>query len=117
MNKNEKNILLQSYKNILTVQRLGYNKDDSKSEIKNILVKLGLENEVVKIENENFYKINKLTSMQVEGYENLNDILCKYTNKVSNAEIIEDIFNSVEFELTEEHVKCSKACFNLINNL
>lgn len=116
MNKKEKSIMLNSYKQILDAVGRGFDKEDSKREIKSLLLDLGLEKDLIQLENKYFYEENNLTSMQVEGYENLNSILYKYTNRITEADNIFNVLENIKYNFTDEHKKCSQACINLIEN-
>ena len=117
MNKKEKSILLNTYKEEYTLLKNGFDyKMDSIRTFKHLFNQLGLNNDRIEIENNIYFEINNIKGMVKAGYERLIEIIAKYNNdNIVNIEDIEEILFSIEFELTEEHKKNIKACYKLIN--
>lgn len=117
MNKKEKEIILNQYRQILFTDRIvGIDKDDARHEMWALLNALGLENERIEIENNIYFEQHNLSYMQVQGYKTLVEIISKYVGRNVNIDKIEVMLDAIEFELTEEHKKNIKACYELINN-
>ena len=113
MNKKEKQILLNAYDNILQIQELtGINKNDSITELKKVLCDLNLKDDATIIENKHYYTRNNFNNVKIEVYENLINIVKKYT--VTAADILEDTIYNLECELSPEHKKCCIAGLNYI---
>ena len=117
MNKKEKSILLNTYKEEYTLLKNGFDyKMDSIRTFKHLFNQLGLNNDRIEIENNIYFEINNIKGMKRSGYERLIEIIAKYNNdNIVNIEDIEEILFNIEFELTEEHKKNIKACYKLIN--
>lgn len=117
MNKKEKSILLNTYKEEYTLLKNGFDyKMDSIRTLKHLLNQLGLNNDRIEIENNIYFEINNIKGMAKAGYERLIEIIAKYNNNIIvNAEDIEEILFSIEFELSDEHKKNIEACYKLIN--
>ena len=117
MNKKEKSILLNTYKEEYVLLKNGFDyKIDSIRTLKNLLNQLGLSNDRIEIENNIYFEINNIKGMVKAGYERLIEIIAKYNNdNIINVEDIEEILLAIEFELTEEHKGNIEACYKLIN--
>lgn len=117
MNKKEKSILLNTYKEEYTLLKNGFDyKMDSIRTLKNLLNQLGLNNDRIEIENNIYFEINNIKGMVKAGCERLIEIITKYNNdNIVNIEDIEEILFAIELELTEEHKKNIEACYKLIN--
>lgn len=65
MNKKEKSILLNTYKEEYTLLKNGFDyKMDSIRTLKNLLNQLGLNNDRIEIENSIYFEINNITGMK-----------------------------------------------------
>ena len=119
MNKKEKSILLNTYKEEYTLLKNGFDyKMDSIRTLKNLLNQLGLNNDRIEIENNIYFEINNIKGMQRSGYERLIEIIAKYNNNnIINIEDIEEMLFNIELELTEENKKNVEACYKLINEV
>ena len=117
MNKKEKLILLNTYKEEYVLLKNGFDyKIDSIRTLKNLLNQLGLSNNRIEIENNIYFEINNIKGIAKAGYERLIEIIAKYNNdNIINVEDIEEILLAIEFELTEEHKGNIEACYKLIN--
>lgn len=117
MNKKEKSILLNTYKEEYTLLKNGFDyKMESISTLKFLLNQLNLNNDRIEVENNIYFEVNNITGMQRSGYKRLIEIIAKYNNNnVINVEDIEETLFNIEFELTEEHKSNIKACYKLIN--
>ena len=117
MNKKEKSILLNTYKEEYTLLKNGFDyKMDSIRTLKHLLNQLGLNNDRIEIENNIYFEINNIKGMVKAGYERLIEIIAKYNNNnIVNIEDIEEILFNIELELSDEHKKNIEACYKLIN--
>ena len=117
MNKKEKLILLNTYKEEYVLLKNGFDyKIDSIRTLKNLLNQLGLSNNRIEIENNIYFEINNIKGIAKAGYERLIEIIAKYNNdNIINVEDIEEILLAIEFDLTEEHKGNIEACYKLIN--
>lgn len=118
MNKKEKAIILQQYKNDYFNFKNGFEyKEDSVRSLKNILNQLNLKIERIKIENE----------VNIENWSNKAKIYFKilfenleFKNFIIDVESIESgvVEDFIEYELNNEDKKCNKNCFkNLLENM
>lgn len=115
MNKKEKSVILDTYKNILEVQRItGIDKADSIREFKFMLDKLGLKLDRYIIENKIIAKEMELTGIQEEAYEMIFNDCIKYGIYENYGNDLLNSLYELELEMTDEQIKCNKARVNII---
>lgn len=117
MNKKEKNTILDIYRGILVETHLiGLDKEDSKMEFTRLLDLLGLKEERYRVENKILAKKLELNEIQEEAYEMIFNDCIKYGvyAKYGN-ELLEAMYN-LEYDFTDEELKCNKARVELILN-
>lgn len=118
MRKEEKQIILNQYENILRTDMVhNFDMADAKKEFKSLLKNLNLQTESYEVENKiisekNGYKIDVKDSFQMifEDFNKYN-VLVNY-----NIDDIENIFEDLKYEMNEEEVKCNIARISYINN-
>ena len=109
MNKKEREIILNKYENILI-----YGDNSTIREFKSLLNMLGLENDKFKIENKVIADKNDLSPLIIDMYDMIINDLTKY-NVYCNYLDVEELLYNIEYELTEEELKCNKARINYIS--
>ena len=114
MNKKEIKIMEDNYYELLVVNKNICNKEDTIKEFKRLMITLGLEKEAVDMEYKFFFENAELTFMQKEGYNNLREIISKYSDYIVGHEDIINFTEDIIYDFTEEHKKCAYACMRLI---
>lgn len=109
MNKKEKQIILNKYENILM-----YGDNTTVREFKSLLDMLDLKIDRFKIENKVIAIKNDLSEIIIEMYDMIIKDLNKY-NVYCNYLDIEEFVYELEYEFSNEEIKCNKARINYIN--
>ena len=109
MNKKEREIILNKYENILM-----YGDNSTIIEFKSLLNMLELEKDRFKIENKVIADKNDLSPLIIDMYDMIINDLNKY-NVYCNYLDVEELLYNIEYELTEEELKCNKARINYIS--
>jgi len=116
MNKNEKSIILDTYKQIYYTHHIvKIDKSDSLREFKFLLQSLNLKKELYQVENEVIAESENMKLTVIEMYKMIFETFAKY-NTYTNYDLSEiDIYyEELQWEFTEEENKCHKARVNYI---
>ena len=116
MNKREKSTIIDIYRGILVDTYLrGLDKEDTRREFTRLLDLLGLKEERYRVENKILAKKMELTEVQEEAYEMMFNDCIKYGVYAKYGDELLDAVYNLEFEFTEEELKCNKARVELIS--
>ena len=114
MNKKEIATIKESYKAIYKNSLID-KADMSRFNMKMLLDNLGLKKERYEVENEVIADNNNYKSMIVESFQMIAEDFEKYGVYVNyDLTEIENIFEDLQYEMTEEEIRCYNARINLI---
>lgn len=115
MNKKEKEIMLKGYeRNLISLSEGFEYKKEVVREYSILLDGLGLMKEKYEVENKILADLNDLNETEKDMYDmiikdlNKYDIYCNYSD-------IENYIYELEYEFTEEQLRCNKARINYLN--
>lgn len=115
MNKKEKEIMLKGYeRNLISLSEGFEYKKEVVREYSILLDNLGLMKEKYEVENKILADLNDLNEAEKDMYDmiikdlNKYDIYCNYSD-------IENYIYELEYEFTEEQLRCNKARINYLN--
>ena len=111
MTKNEKSIILSTYKDIYyTHDVVKIDKLDSLREFKFLLASLNLKKESYQVENEVIAEFNNMKLTVIEMYKMIFETFAKYNTYTNyNLEEIDIYYEELQWQFTEEENKCHKA--------
>lgn len=108
MNSKDKSTILQQYDSLLRVQKLGYDKSETLQEFRRLLDNLTLKAERIQVENTITAEDMKPT--QQDMYSMIFETFSKYgVYPHYDLNEIDNIFENLQFKMTEEEKKCHKA--------
>jgi len=116
MNKKEKDIILNTYREIYNIHNvLKIDKTDTLRDFKFMLKNLNLTKDMYMIENEIIAEQNNLSLTVKEMFRMIFETFAKYNVYVNyNIEEINMYYDNLQYEFTEEEIKCHKARINYI---
>ena len=117
MNKKEKEIIINTYKDIIySAEILNFDYTDTKRKFKHLLDQLNLKNERYQVENEIISLKNEYNYIIRETFGLIYNTFKKYNQYVNyDLDMICIIFDDLQFKMTEEEIKCHKARIKVIN--
>ena len=118
MNKKEKGIILDTYKNMYYCNMIvQIDKLDAIRELKIMIDKLELKKERYEIENEIISERDGIKATAKYMYESIFEVFTKYEKYVHyDLNDIEMCYDNLEYKMTEEERKCDTAKINYLKN-
>lgn len=115
MTKNEKAILLDSYKMIVSCETIGLDKDDARREFESLLDKLDLKTDRYLVKNNVICETNEYDLIVVDTFYMVFNTFLKYNRYVYfDINDIDDCYNDLQFEMNDEDIKCHNARMKIL---
>ena len=117
MNKNEKNIILNTYKDKYYSNTIGIDNKNTTTTLKILLDKLNLKEERYNIENEIISYNNNYGKITTDTFKMVIDDFKKYNVYVNyDIDDIENYYYDLTYKMTDEEVKCNNARIILLKD-
>lgn len=117
MNKKEKRIILNTYKQKYYAHTIGIDNKNTITTLKMLLNELNLKEERYNIENEIISCNNNYGKITTDTFKMVFDDFKKYNVYVNyNIDDIENYYYDLTYKMTDEEIKCNNARINLLKD-